>query len=634
MTRAPRRGISASSPAILHQSRMLGDGRGKFMFIGDAANLSFLKIIRRLVGDSIGSCLFTDDPLRHLMVEATPDCGQELLRGDVAQPAKPDPVQAEQLLRRYMVASNSIFNLFDESELSAGLMEWRESASSGVNDYPRDAVFYLVLAIGAQNSAHEYGEIGKTYFKYGRWLAMSTAMEEPTNLTIQSFLLIAVYLYTASRRNAAYMHLGTAVQAAYALGVQQSDFAAPFTSEEHRLRERLWKAVRSLDMCLSVALGRPPATAGCRNNFEAESYSAVINLSDILESILVQVYAKRMVTSEALDSISERHRQWAARLPEGLLVDNIESGDLIEADDGEKHLNIGLLHLKSAYYWSIMLLSRPFLVDYVSQHNSRPRTLHNGSSSPTSPDQVLIHACVDSAVRTIDLVEPLISNDRGLTRLPFLVDIIFASALIVGLAVFGDLDRTFPLNKRLSTARMLLLKFSAHDPVASRVSQITGYLQESCELYMESKAQLNMQRQGHLISELFGSVSGTEEVRGQTHNPRQPAEWADQNEDQTQDTRAVRAPSETSACGVNRRISQHSIIAEPQALAISVGNKAEQIPAELGGWADMALPISPRTLYFDSYDEDMPFFPIADSQVADIGRMGEIVLDGPPAMLG
>jgi hypothetical protein len=54
-------------------TRLLLDPRGRYMFIGDSANLSFLQVLRRVVGECIGSCSFVDDPMRSLMVEMSPE---------------------------------------------------------------------------------------------------------------------------------------------------------------------------------------------------------------------------------------------------------------------------------------------------------------------------------------------------------------------------------------------------------------------------------------------------------------------------------------------------------------------------------------------------------------------------------
>lgn len=51
-------------------ARLLRDGQGKFMYIGDSASLSFLQSVRRIVSAAIGRCEFTEDNSRHSMLEA------------------------------------------------------------------------------------------------------------------------------------------------------------------------------------------------------------------------------------------------------------------------------------------------------------------------------------------------------------------------------------------------------------------------------------------------------------------------------------------------------------------------------------------------------------------------------------
>ena len=76
-------------------SRLLQDQRGRYMFIGDSANLSFLQVLRRVVGECIGSCSFVDDPLRSLMVEASPEGQPEWLNaGSQRKAHRPLPSNA------------------------------------------------------------------------------------------------------------------------------------------------------------------------------------------------------------------------------------------------------------------------------------------------------------------------------------------------------------------------------------------------------------------------------------------------------------------------------------------------------------------------------------------------------------
>ncbi|KAJ5628073.1 hypothetical protein N7490_010301 [Penicillium lividum] len=51
-------------------ARLLRDGEGRFVCIGDSAGLSFLQIVRRIVASSVGPCQFTKDHSRHFILEA------------------------------------------------------------------------------------------------------------------------------------------------------------------------------------------------------------------------------------------------------------------------------------------------------------------------------------------------------------------------------------------------------------------------------------------------------------------------------------------------------------------------------------------------------------------------------------
>ncbi|WYZ37010.1 hypothetical protein EsH8_II_000516 [Colletotrichum jinshuiense] len=493
----------SQSTVVPQVSRLIADGKGRFMFIGDAANLAFLKVIRRLVRGRVGSCPFTDDPLRHIMVEATPEGRPQWIITNPADiPAKPSSEQARYLLRWYLRATNCILDMFNELELLKDLERWLGGLSTSQDEEAMNCIFFLIFGIGAQRCPDDRDADAEKYFNYGRFLAVSYAMENPTNNTVRSYVLICVYLLGASRRNSAFMHLGVAVRAAYALGIHRRDNPAMFSVEEQDNRERLWKALRILDLFLSASLGRPLATSETRDTAANENYSASLDLCAIFESILNDVYAKRMVSTDTLERISEQHRRWAAKFSDGLAADGVRPGKYVKADDGEKYPNVGLYHMKEAYYWSIMLLSRPFLIEFVSRNITRSQTLPMwGDESPltSASDQLLVHACVDSAIRTIDLLSSLLSDKNVSKRHPFVINSVFVSALVLGLAAFGDLDNTFPLDKGLVDAQSLLRKFSKHDPVANRELSIVEHLQGACILYKDRRARHKMECQGMLI---------------------------------------------------------------------------------------------------------------------------------------
>ena len=50
-------------------ARMLEDGRGRLIYIGDASTMSFLQLLRMIVETAVGPSPFTLDPERHKITE-------------------------------------------------------------------------------------------------------------------------------------------------------------------------------------------------------------------------------------------------------------------------------------------------------------------------------------------------------------------------------------------------------------------------------------------------------------------------------------------------------------------------------------------------------------------------------------
>jgi hypothetical protein len=492
-------------------SRMLRDSRGKYMFIGDSANLSFLQSIRKLVECSIGQCTFTKDPLRYQMVEAAPAGQSSLLQANTRQLASTFTLdQATYLIRRYFLATNCVLDLFDEADLLEKLPAWLGRSIPAEMD-TLTPIYYLIFAVGAQTCPEDKDDLAQTCFNHGRYFSLS---EDPSISTVQAYALITMYLLNAARRNAAFMNLGTAVRAAYALGLHRKEIAALFPPAEFKTRERLWRVIRILDLFMSASLGRPPSTSETRDTRSTENFSASTDLCAMFETILNEVYSKRMISIAALEKVSEHHRQWAACFQKGLAEDGIQSTDTL--DDG-RWPNIGLLHVKEAYYWTIMLLTRPFLVETVSSRVTSANIMAPveetvGSRGTASTTQMLVHACIDSAIRTLELLRILLEYDDIPKRLPFVVNSIFVSALVLGLAHFGDVGKIFPLDVHLKLAHRLLGIFP-HDALARRNMTIVEYLIDACDTITEKRIELGRNRYNSFVKGMFGRIDEDQEPR-------------------------------------------------------------------------------------------------------------------------
>jgi hypothetical protein len=483
--------ISNESHApVPKMARLLRDKLGKFMFVGDSSNLAFLQMIRRTAKDRIGECPFTIDPARKTMVEITP--APRLVSSNTIM-RKPPLHDAKEMVRQYLLASSGIIDLFDPADIMAHLSQWVVETS----DEPdlNSSIYYLVLAIGAQvrpDSAAE--DKAEQYFDHGRTMVMAGLLEEPSTLTIQASCLICFYLLTACRRNAAFMLFGVASRAAYALGLHRSDISKLFEIRERRTRERTWKSVRVLDLFMSASLGRPPATSEVDGgnvswNKPSRDYddihldslnpSATLRLCFILERIINEVYCRREVSVQLVESISRQYRDWTLQLSEGLHT---------------MRRAIGVAHLKGAYYWSIIILTRPFLLFRVSEQR-----VH--ASVETFAD-----ACVDSALRSMEIATDIIHTPGIPRKLPWLINSLFVSALVFGVACLGDLDKLFPLISSLEQAKLNMAYFSTGDPSARRYLQIIDFLSQAVITHVRTRDLKQMERRQKDVSKMFGEM--------------------------------------------------------------------------------------------------------------------------------
>src|ERR1700744_1901177 len=163
-------------------------------------------------------------------------------------------------------------------------------------------------------------------FLRAQQLTLCFLNDEMSLQTVQSHILIALYMLNNCQRNGAFMNLGIAARAACTLGVHRNEPNPRFTSEERRARARTWKTLRVLDTFTSITLGRPPATSepgsfllwGRRPSdlsVEEQIDWACVRLCHISERIVRELYHQETVCIELVESISRQFREWTTDLP-------------------------------------------------------------------------------------------------------------------------------------------------------------------------------------------------------------------------------------------------------------------------------------------------------------------------------
>lgn len=478
--------------------------------------------------ESIGSCAFADDPLQQQIYEKE----AERPLGTHPEPeTQPDLAWCMELLAQFNLQVSGTLDLFDSSWIEDRLPQW--VADENRRDRPESPIIYQVLAIGMLSKATTRQEetTAEAHFNYGRQLAFRNLMDEPSLLTVQAFCLTGWYMIITCRCNGAFTHIGIAARAAYALGIHRHETNCVFVHEAAIERARAWKSLRVCDLFLSASMGRPPATSENDCNIREASVSsirdrasalascqvssAMFTICHIFERILVEVYAKREASLELAESISQLHRQWATKLPSILKIDGL-SKDHPNIDSQTR--SMGSRTVTMAYYWSILLLSRPFLSIDVGAHQSgaiQKQTQDGISKSIT----IYADACVDTAVKATALASDIAFDDSMPRKQPLLIEVVLFSALALGHAYLGDYDqRGWPIGRWLDIAISTLRHLSPGNPHAARYYGICTGLRDAVGIYTQKRADTFLKSTTQHVKHVFGDVQ-PEDCHGRQEQP-------------------------------------------------------------------------------------------------------------------
>lgn len=352
--------------AVPLEGRILRDAQGKFIFIGDCAPLSFLQTIRHLISSEVDSNSFAIQASRDAMIEiARPETSKEQQQ----QILPIDPRQAQHLVQEYSVATSGLVDLFEHEDLEKEMSTWASAATD--TDDAATAVFYLVLAIGAQ----EVDECaGDSWFTHARDLLLKHMCNSMNVATVQGFTLVAIYMLRAFQPNGAYLYFSLAARTAYAIGIHRTEVNASFGRPIRIIRDRIWKSLRVVDMLISTVLGRPPSTSDVdctvKYNMTASSPESSTNLLDpsvqifmIIERVVVEVYSRKRISIRIADYVSRQLKGWASNWLQTL------TERTTKLSDGKlRKPAIGACSALCSYYYGIMLLTRPFLIYEIYEH--------------------------------------------------------------------------------------------------------------------------------------------------------------------------------------------------------------------------------------------------------------------------
>ncbi|KAH8689849.1 hypothetical protein BGW36DRAFT_350779 [Talaromyces proteolyticus] len=524
-----------NSPPPSKDSQMLIDSKGRFIYVGESASLSFLETVRSSVQDTVGPCAFTNEPVRNPMFESSPK-----IRFETAQEPLLDLVTAPSLVKQFFLAVSGILDLFDPPWLIAQLQGWIEQPSQ--ISKANSAIIHLALAIGAQGRAQgELDELlAEQCFAYGRQLIIFNLMNDPSLASIQAVMLMTYYMIAACQYNAAFINLGVAARSAYTLGIHLHETNQAFGGGEGLARERAWKSLRVCDLFLAASLGRPPATSESISNIAwapinslreyrlpgvaGQVFSAMFRICNVFERVLVEIYAEKAVSLELAKSISRQHRQWTEELPRMLMVDGLEESCTGE-DPAESPRNFGLSPrhgsriVTMAYYYSIVLLTRPFLTFQVRNGSEEPHKVDSSTTRTSFADYA--DACVISSIKGIDIAYEYVFKMNTPRRQPIVVNSVFISALCLGLASLNTCGHhKWPLGPSLDRAITILTHLGELSTQSAQYAEVCRQLKEAGDIYATRRDDSVLQQNYQVVRSIFGDLQASSKVQSYNENPK------------------------------------------------------------------------------------------------------------------
>ncbi|KAJ5990751.1 hypothetical protein N7522_010958 [Penicillium canescens] len=426
--------------------------------VRETSSLSFLFFLRRTVKSFVGSVPFTDGERHHFTVELDS-------RSSRVQSPQPSPARLYSLLDSYFEATSGILDLFTANEIDFLISERPFSQDNTTHSPPKSddaAALDVALAIGAQaRGLKDDQPFSEACFSRARMMAFQDMLMSQSLGKIRLFILLAFYGLGACNRNSAAMFLAVAAKAAVILDLESSQDDE--TSEEASTRKRLWNSVRNLDILSSFIIGRPnslplksQSAAKPKAFSEDESvstqstFAAMVDACIFLDNIVDTLGKNHNIlhTPTAEDLLQELLR-WSRNLPQNIRQFTSLTPSSCNLEPADRQFLMGSMHLSCVYYFAVILITRPFLVAYLTSRlrGKAPDHLIN------DPDQAsdiklknnkvsrISQVCVSSAITMVDMC--IKAKDVNFTFGNFcLIEAwLFGAGLVLGFSMFAGEPR-------------------------------------------------------------------------------------------------------------------------------------------------------------------------------------------------
>ncbi|KAH7118596.1 hypothetical protein B0J13DRAFT_651738 [Dactylonectria estremocensis] len=426
-----------------------------------------------------------------------PVMGPSEVHMTTSPPPRPSLHRARYLLRWYRSGMSDSLAFINLAQLERGLSIWLESPD--ITTDAITAVYYLTLAIGAQNCPEKCNNAGHEYFSYGRYLVLTSLWDSGVP-TIQSHLLVTIFLLNESRPDSSAMHLRIAVEAAVSLQIHRKPYPPTWSQFGFESSESLWRAAQILDISTAVALDRPPMTS----TFHSVHPTQLGGIYTAFVGILHEARCGNVGATRAIELATNLRNRW---------ITQWTSENRLPASESLSKLDY--VHSSGTYYRSILLLSEPFLLRsaHASLNSLAQCATEDHSSSQKSvgsPEGILTELCLEAAVRVIDLLRAFVSGADVPKPLPCLVNSVFLSAVVLYVALFSSLGSTAVYGPSLQNARRILDFLGGYDKLAAEYLGILVGLENAyTSLIAGQESKVDFHCESNNLGQGFGKVNST-----------------------------------------------------------------------------------------------------------------------------
>lgn len=227
---------------------------------------------------------------------------------------------------------------------------------------------------------------------------------------------------------------------------------------------------------------------------------AVFAISSHIIELEQQIGNGTNVNSATAEAFLTRLRQWNSTLPPELR----HFAGMRETTLGppERELFIGATHVACTYYFTIILVTRPFLISHLISQIRRRRRPSIERSEPSHVSD-LAQACLDSAMYMAKTGFMAINSMILSNNMCLLKAWMFAAGLLLGFSMFAQVEPVPEIDEAFQNAIAVLERLAQFSPQARHYFEILSTFSDAINTRREQLGRERRKKSDRFVSQIF-----------------------------------------------------------------------------------------------------------------------------------